>query len=158
MPSMNDKELVTVTIPEVDRAVVEHHQTAERAIEGMSPSRRFGAESNLRSWRRLIENVDPTRSNGWAFGGVELSAGATASLPVGALIVVYDVSWARARWYAGRYIKPAVLEGVLYEVAADGLKHLISSTRKRWARDLVGWIVTNRRDIPATTRMSGSTS
>jgi hypothetical protein len=158
MSSANDEELVTVIVPEANRVVGEHHQAAKREIDGMSPSRRFGAETSLRSWRRWIKAIDPTRENGWAFDGAELTAGATVLLPVGALVVVYDVSWARARWYAGRYIKPTALESVLYEVTADGLKHLINSTRKRWAGDLVGWIVTNRGDIPATTRMSERTS
>lgn len=158
MSSANDEKLVTVIVPEANRVVVEHHHAAGREIEGMSPSRRFGAETNLRNWRRWITNVDPTRVNGWAFDGVDLTAGATALLPVGALMVVYDASWARARWYAGRFVKPTELEGTLYEVTAGELKRLINSTRKRWARDIAGWIVTNRPDIPVTTRMTGTAS
>lgn len=147
MPEKNDEDFITVNVPEASNRIVEHHERAESAIKNMSPSRRFGADTNLRAWRRWVKQIDPTRENGWAFSGVELTAGTTALLPTGALVVVCDVSWVQARWYAGQYIKPIEVEASLYEVSDEGLTRLIASARRKWARDLVGWLVANRPEI-----------
>jgi hypothetical protein len=141
------ENLVTVVIPDTDQFVVNHHNRAKTAITEMSPSRQFGAETNLRSWRRLIKTLDPVRDNGWAFSGDELKPGATASLPVGGIIIACDVSWTKANWYAGRHMAPTEIEAALYEVSADGLVALIRSMRRRWARDLIRWLVSNRPEI-----------
>jgi hypothetical protein len=142
------EDFVTIIIPEASPHVVDHHRRAVDAIEAMSPSRRLGADTNLRAWRRRVEQIDPTRENGWAFFGEELTAGTTVSLALGAVVVVCDVSWAQAQWYAGHYIKPIEVEASLHEVSERGLTCLTTSGRRKWARDLIGWLVANRADIP----------
>jgi hypothetical protein len=142
------EDFVTIVIPEASLRVVEHHQRAVNAIEAMSPSRRLGADTNLRAWRRWIKQIDPTRENGSAFSGVELTAGTTVSLPLGTVMVVCDAIWAQATWYAGPFIKPTEVEASLYEVSGEGLTRLTTSVRRKWARDLVGWLVANRPDVP----------
>lgn len=142
------ERLVSIVVPGASDCVLDHHRHAVAEIDAMSPSRKWGAEATVRGWRRWIKEIDPTRDNGWAFCGVELKPGEAASLPAGALIVVCDVSWAQAKWYAGRYIKPLQVKASLYAVTTDGLQSLITSVRRSWARDLVGWIETNRHDIP----------
>ena len=139
---------ITVTIPAADLFVENHHNEANAAIAAMPPSRRWGAETNLRSWRRWIKSINPESDNGWAFRGVELKPGAGTTLPVGAIIVACDVSRAKAKWYAGSYIKPAEVDAALYGVQSDGLVELTRSLRRGWARDLFGWLVTNRPEIP----------
>src|SRR4051794_37276922 len=101
MPEEIAEHLVSIVIPSASERVAEHHHHAVNAIEGMSPSRQRAAEANLGSWRRWVKNIDQSRENGLAFSGVELTAGATTSLPTSAVIVACDVSWARAEWYAG---------------------------------------------------------
>jgi hypothetical protein len=148
MSQIHAEHLVSVIIPDRVERVTEHHRRAVNAIESMSPSRRLGADINLRTWRRWIKQIDPTRENGWAFSGVELKAGATVSLALGTVVVVCDVSWAEAKWYAGHYIKPIEVEASLHEVCDGGLTCLTTSGRRNWARDLISWLVANRTDIP----------
>jgi hypothetical protein len=136
--------LATVTVPSTDRFVMDHHNGARAAIDGMPAWRQFGAETNLRSWRRWIKSINPACDDGWAFSGPELRPGAQAPLPIGTIIVACDVSWAKAKWYAGQYRAPTEIEAALYEVSPDGLVTLTRSMRRRWARDLIGWLVTNR--------------
>lgn len=156
MSQIHTEHLVSVIIPDTVERVTEHHRRAVNAVESMSPSRRLGADMNLRTWRRWIKQIDPTRENGWAFSGVELKAGATVSLAIGTVVVVCDVSWAQAKWYAGHYIKPIEVEASLHEVSSGGLTCLIASDRRKWARDLVGWLVANRPDIPVTANLASA--
>jgi len=119
MPEATRTNPVTVTVPTTDLFVVNHHNDARAAIDAMSPSRRYGADTNLRSWRTWLQSIDPTHQNGWSFSGPELQPGAQAELPAGAIIVACDLSWARAKWYAGQYIKPAEVEAALYEATPE---------------------------------------
>jgi hypothetical protein len=150
--------LVSVTIPAIASQVADHHRRANSEIDGMSPSRKWGAETNLRSWRRWVKEVDPSRENSWGFSGVEVKTGTMVSLPAGAVIVTCDVSWAQAKWYAGRYIKPTEIEASLYEVTSDGPKHLVTAARRKWARELIDWLITNRPGIPQKTSVAPARS
>jgi hypothetical protein len=152
MSNIVAENLVTVVMPSTDRFVVDHHNGARAAIDGMPAWRQFGAETNLRSWRRWLKSIDPARDNGWGFSGPELQPGADASLPIGAIVVACDLSWAKAKWHAGDYIRPMEIEAALYEVTSDGLIQLTRSMRRAWARDLLGWLVTNRPEIPMMMR------
>lgn len=140
---------IAVTVPATDFYVARHHDSAKAAIAAMSPSRRWGAETNLRSWRRWINSIDPSRDNGWAFRGVELEPDTEVTLPLGAIVVACDYSWAKAKWYAGHFIQPMTADAALYEVKDDGLAELTRSMRRAWARDLLGWLVRNRPDVSA---------
>jgi hypothetical protein len=144
------EQMITVTLPATDRFVEKHHNESKMAIAAMSRSRQWGAETNLRSWRRWINSIDPARDNGWGFYGIELKPGADATLPLGAVIVACDYSWAKAKWYAGQFIQPVKVDAALYEVKDDCLIELTRSMRRAWARDLLGWLVTNRPDVPVT--------
>ncbi|MGH6711761.1 MAG: hypothetical protein ACREEK_22665 [Bradyrhizobium sp.] len=141
---------ITATLPGTDPSVENHHNEAKAAIAAMSRSRQWGAETNLRSWRRWIKSIDPACTTGWGFRGIELKPGADATFPVGAIIVSSDISWAKARWYAGSYIQPMEVAAALYVVTSDGLVELTRSVRRAWARDLLGWLATNRREMPIT--------
>lgn len=153
MPNTVTEKSIAVTVPSPDRFVVNHHNEAKAAIDAMSVWRQHGAETNLRSWCRVVESIDPVRENGRAFSGPELQAGAQVSLPVGAIIVACDVSWANARWYAGQHMKRMEIEAGLHEVTADGLTELTRSMRRAWARDLIGWLLTSRPDISKKARV-----
>lgn len=135
---------IDIIVPGTDPLVQLHHDQANNAIARMSPSRVSGAETNVNSWRRLLTAIDPEGSNGYAFTGQLLQPGATAALPAGAMLVAVDTSWARAKWYAGQYIAPIERRAELLRVENDGLKALLSTHGRNWAREILGFLVTNR--------------
>ena len=49
-------------------------------------------------WRKLLEKVDTTKANGYAFIGDWLRAGERAELEVGSLILCYDEAGSRKNW------------------------------------------------------------
>jgi hypothetical protein len=136
---------IEIVVPEVDYLVKSHSDEADSEIERMSPSRAYGAETSLTSWRRTLSTVKLNGTDGYAFEGHSLKPEATATLEVGSIIIAVDKSWAKARWYAGSYVKPIELSARLLRVDEDGLKTLIESSKKSWARDLLGYLATNRR-------------
>lgn len=136
---------IEITIPEVDLGAQFHHEDAEREIGRMSPSRSFGAETNLTSWRRALTGVKVNDVDGYAFEGPSLQPEASATLEIGRVIIAVDKSWAKAKWYAGSYVKPIELSARLLRVDETGLKTLIESNKKSWAGDLLGYLATNRQ-------------
>lgn len=141
MTSHNPPVTVTVTIPEIDSLVLSHHRQAESEIAKMSPWRSRGSEMELRCWRRRLTAIDPAGTDGHAFDGDRLQPCAEVSLPVGALIIAREASWAKARWYAGSFVRPYEQNARLLRVGPDGLQTLIESTRKSWARDILGHLM-----------------
>jgi hypothetical protein len=146
---------VTITVPEADnRGFIERHEAEyQSAYAAMSPSRTWGAEFTKSSFRRLLRGIDPQHQNGWAFSGLELRAGEPATVPVGGLMLTVDKSFARGNWYAGRSVTAASFVAVLYEATENGeLKELlVSMDPRKWGRELVGWLLTNRPDLPRVT-------
>jgi hypothetical protein len=144
MAKATAETLVTVLIPDKDKIVLSPHNRAEVTIKGMAPSRRLGAETNLRSWRRWITAVDPMGQSGWAFSVLEIKPEAMAAPPIGSVIVACEVSWAKASWYAGQRLVPTAIEAALHELSADGLVTLTRSVRVHRARILISWLIINR--------------
>ena len=143
--SPDEVPMVEITVPSTDNDVLCHHDMAVTEIEFMSRSRKYGAETNLRSWRRALTGFKPSGKDGYAFEGHALTPGARASLETGSLIVVFDSSWAKANWYARNYLRPVEQRASLFRVTGpDDLEELIFSTKKGWARDLLGYLATNR--------------
>lgn len=133
-----------ITLPSIDFLVQMHHDEANAAIAGMSPSRSYGAETNLSSWARHLTAIDPAGKDGYAFTGSELRRGVEATVPLGALILVVDSSWAKAKWYAGSYISPLERRATLHVAEAEGLRELLSVGSRRWAENILGFLVTNQ--------------
>lgn len=136
---------IEVIIPPTDTMVLAHHEGAKAAIARMSPSRRYGAETNLRSWRRVLTAIDPRGRDGHAFVGHAVAPGALVSLPIGALIITVDTSWAKARWYADDHIAPVETFAHLYRVERSGPIQLGCAYGRTWAQDLLGFLMTNER-------------
>lgn len=109
----------------------------------MSPSRRRGAETSIRAWRRVIRTYDPQGQNGFAFRGDEVRCRAELDLKVASIIVGLDDPFARARWYAGSYIAPRALRGFLQRVGPNGFETLIEVERSPWAPKLLGFLATH---------------
>lgn len=135
---------VEIIVPVVNAEVLYHQQSAIEEIERMSSSRGYGAETNLRSWRRNLTAINLTGANGYAFSGNSLVAAETANLPRGALVVAVDISFAKARWYAGKHIKPVEQCAQLLKITADGPVPIFESRKKSWARDILGYLATHR--------------
>lgn len=138
-----DVSFIPVTIPGIDILVSSHNQEAISAIARMSPSRSYGSDWNVNSWRRCLSGINPDGKDGYAFNGAQVQPLAEVSLPLGSLIVARDSSWAKAKWYAGCYVPPVEQYACLIRVESDGLRTLISSRSKSWARDILGYLVTN---------------
>lgn len=133
---------MTVTIPAIDDPVLSHHRQAEGEIARMPPWRRRGAETSIQYWRRRLTMIDPAGTDGYAFDGDKLHPNSEVSLPIGALVVVRDASWAQARWYAHSFIRPYEQNAKLLRVGSDGIETLIETTRKSWAQDILGHLMT----------------
>lgn len=142
-PTPDSPQVVRITVPAIDAPVNWHNESAEQAIAAMSPSRRYGAQTSLRAWRRVLEAFDPKGSDGYGFSGPQIQPGAEVGLPRGALIVGLDNSYASARWYAGRYVRPRTLRAFIHRVDAGGLKTLFETDRAPWAPKLIGFLMTN---------------
>lgn len=135
-------EMVKVAVPAIDEQVTRHHELAEAAIAAMSPSRRYGADTALRSWRRVLQSFNPAGLDGYAFSGHQVQPGSELSLPIGALIIGLDDSYAVAKWYSGRYVAPRALRAFLQRVGPDGLEALFETDRAPWAPKVLGFLAT----------------
>jgi hypothetical protein len=134
---------IEITVPAVDPAVLYHHEMALLEIEYMSPSRSYGAETSLRSWRRNLTAIKLNGTDGYAFKGHSLTAETSATLQLGALLIAVDISWAKARWYAGSYITPLKQRARLLKITAAGPELVVESRKKSWARDILGYLATH---------------
>lgn len=81
-----------------------------------------------KTWRKLLESVDKTKANGYAFVGDWLRAGEREELEVGSFILCYDEPGSMKNWY------PVVR---MFKVVENGLEevfHWEGNTRERsWA-------------------------
>lgn len=134
---------VRIIVPSTNTLVQQHNELAEQAVAAMSPSRSYGAEINLSSWRRRLTIVDPNGVDGYAFSGDSLRPGAEATVPLGGLILSVDTSWAKARWYAGQYIQPLERWAVLYVAEEAGLESVMATGSRRWVSEILGFLSTN---------------
>lgn len=134
---------IEITVPDIKFLVQLHHDQATEAIAAMSPSRAYGAETNLSNWRRLLTAFNLDGDDGYAFTGHNLQLGAIATVPAHALLLSVDSSWAKAKWYAGRYVSPLERWATLYIVEDAGLKQLMATNSRRWASKVLGFLATN---------------
>jgi len=96
-------------------------------------------DDRKKSWAKVLESVDTTKPNGYAFVGNWLRRGEKAELPIGSFVLTYDEPGSMKNWY------PVVK---LYRVTPDGLEVALEyegETRERsWAlavRDNIAAIV-----------------
>ncbi len=90
-----------------------------------------------KTWRKLLQEVDVSRTNGYAFVGDWLRAGEKAELEVGSYILSYDEAGSMKNWY------PVVR---VHEVTAEGTEEVFS-----WEGDVgsKGWALEVRDGIAA---------
>jgi len=74
-------------------------------------------DSRKKTWRKRLQSVDKSKSNGFAFIGEWLRAGEQAELEVGAFVLAYDEPGSMKNWY------PQVR---LFKVTDQGLEEVFS--------------------------------
>lgn len=53
-------------------------------------------DGRLKSWAKIVEWVDETKSSGWAFEGTFIATGGIQDVPVGSVVLVYGEKGSRA--------------------------------------------------------------
>lgn len=85
-------------------------------------------DTRLKSWAKVIESVDETKSSGWAFEGHFIATGGIQDVAVGSVVLVYGERGSRAN--------PRPMAS-LYTVNADStLSHRADADGGAWARTL----------------------
>ncbi len=85
-------------------------------------------DERKKTWRKHLESVDKTRTNGYAFVGDWLRAGEREELEVGSFILCYDEAGSMKNWY------PVVRLYKVVENDLDEVFHWEGNTRERsWA-------------------------
>lgn len=79
-----------------------------------------------KNWAKVVENVDTSKSSGWAFDGAFIAAGGIQDVPAGSVVLVYGERGSRT--------KPQSLARV-YTVNADATLSLEAEAKgQAWAR------------------------
>lgn len=102
-PPMDDRVLVAVDVPLV-------------------------GDERHKNWAKVVENVDTSKSSGWAFDGPFVSAGGIQDLPAGSVLMVYGERGSRANPQSSARVYTVNADATLtFEAEAKG---------KAWARTL----------------------
>jgi hypothetical protein len=85
-------------------------------------------DARLKSWAKIVDSVDDSRSSGWAFDGAFIATGGIQDVPAGSVVIVYGEKGSRAN------PRPEVR---VYTANADGtLSHEQSAQGRAWARTI----------------------
>jgi hypothetical protein len=81
-----------------------------------------------KNWAKVVENVDSSRSSGWAFDGSFVAAGGIQDVPAGSVLLVYGERGSRANPQSAARV---------YTVNADATLSLEAEAKgQAWARTL----------------------
>ena len=81
-----------------------------------------------KNWAKVVDNVDTSKSSGWAFDGAFVATGGVQDLPAGSVLLVYGERGSRARPQAAARVYTVNADSTLtFEAEAKG---------KAWARTL----------------------
>ncbi len=101
-------------------------------------------DARRKNWAKIIENVDETKSSGWAFDGEFIAAGGIQDVPVGSVIMVYGEKGSRAN---------PQIEARIFVANGDGtLTPEQTASGRAWARtlrDRVSELLQEIADAPA---------
>jgi len=85
-------------------------------------------DERRKNWAKVVDNVDTSKSSGWAFDGAFVAAGGVQDVPAGSVLLVYGERGSRANPQSAARV---------YTVNADGTLTLEAEARgKAWARTL----------------------
>lgn len=81
-----------------------------------------------KNWAKVVENVDTSKSSGWAFDGPFVAAGGVQDVPAGSVLLVYGERGSRANPQSSARVYTVNADATLtFEAEAKG---------KAWARTL----------------------
>jgi hypothetical protein len=81
-----------------------------------------------KNWAKVVDNVDTSKSSGWAFDGAFVAAGGVQDVPAGSVLLVYGEHGSRARPQSSARV---------YTVNADATLTFEAEAKGRaWARTL----------------------
>ncbi|MEA2001201.1 MAG: hypothetical protein U9N84_04865 [Actinomycetota bacterium] len=102
-------------------------------------------DARHKNWAKIVENVDETKSSGWAYDGEFIATGGVQDVPVGSIVMVYGEKGSRAN---------PQIEVRVFLANGDGtLSHEQSATGRAWARtlrDRVADLLTEAGERPLT--------
>lgn len=85
-------------------------------------------DTRHKNWAKIVENVDETKSSGWAFDGEFIATGGIQDVPVGSIVMVYGERGSRSN---------PQIEVRVFVANGDGtLSHEQTATGRAWARTL----------------------
>ncbi|HUF15527.1 MAG TPA: hypothetical protein VMQ46_06545 [Acidimicrobiia bacterium] len=74
-----------------------------------------------KNWAKVVDNVDTSRSSGWAFDGSFVAAGGIQDVPAGAVLLVYGERGSRANPQSTARVYTVNADGTLtFETEAKG--------------------------------------
>ena len=86
----------------------------------------LAGDERHKNWAKVVDNVDTSKSSGWAFDGAFVAAGGIQDVPAGSVLLVYGERGSRA--------KPQSMARV-YTVNADATLTLEAEAKgQAWAR------------------------
>ena len=81
-----------------------------------------------KNWAKVVENVDTSKSSGWAFDGPFVAAGGIQDVPAGSVLLVYGERGSRAKPQSAAQV---------YTVNADATLTLEAEAKgQAWARTI----------------------
>lgn len=81
-----------------------------------------------KNWAKVVDNVDTSKSSGWAFDGAFVAAGGIQDVPAGSVLLVYGERGSRARPQSSARVYTVNADATLtFEAEAKG---------QAWARTL----------------------
>lgn len=90
-------------------------------------------DERLKSWAKVVESVDETKTSGWAYVGEFIATGGIQDVAVGSVVLVYGERGSRAN------PRP---QAAVYTVNADAtLTHHADASGRAWARTLRDTVV-----------------
>jgi hypothetical protein len=85
-------------------------------------------DERLKSWAKVVDSVDESKSSGWAYVGEFVATGGIQDLPAGSVLLVYGERGSRAN------PRP---QAAVYTVNSDAtLTHHADASGRAWARTL----------------------
>ena len=74
-----------------------------------------------KNWAKVVDNVDTSRSSGWAFDGSFVAAGGIQDVPAGAVLLIYGERGSRANPQSTARVYTVNADGTLtFEAEAKG--------------------------------------
>lgn len=96
-----------------------------------------------KNWAKIVTNVDPSLSSGWAFEGDFIATGGIQDVPIGAILLVYGERGSRANPQSEAKVLRVNPDATVSELAA--------AKGRAWARtlrDTVSELLDDQFDVP----------